>query len=248
MNNIFLFDVDNTLTPPRQKITADMENVFTNFIKNNKVYLISGSDYEKICWQLGEEILKDVKGVFGCLGNTFHRNNNLIKTNNFPQLESEELINDINHYLNTSSTPLRTGNHIEKRVGMLNVSTIGRNASAEQRKTYSEFDESFKERSKFADYLRNKYPHLDISIGGEISIDISVLGHGKEQTLNEIKYDTFYYDEKIIFFGDRCNVGGNDHTLAAAVRLDSGLVFNVSCYSDTKLILEKIWHGNNSIR
>lgn len=245
MSNIFVFDVDNTLTPPRQEIAADMKKFFTNFVFNNKVYLVSGSDYNKIVWQLGELIVNATRGTFGCLGNTYHVLDILIAMNSFPELEDSELLNDINDYLKNSSTPIRTGNHIEKRTGMLNISTIGRNATHEQRKIYSQFDKQANERKIFSQFLQENYPDLDISIGGEISIDISVKGHGKEQVYKCIKEEN--KDCRVIFFGDRCNSGGNDYNLAKEVKLDNGLVFNVDSYTDTKLILEKIWYGNNSI-
>lgn len=245
MKNIFVFDVDNTLTPPRQKITDDMEAVFKDFIKKNKVYLVSGSDFEKIVWQLGREITGDVQGVYGCLGNTLHIKNKLSHLNEFSELESLELLNDIKKYINESLTPVKTGNHVEIRIGMINISTIGRNASIEQRKIYSEFDKQNSERKIFADFLSNKYPKLDISIGGEISIDISVKGHAKEQIYNKILRGE--EDSTIIFFGDRCDIGGNDHGLAKLVELDNGIVFNVDSYADTKQILQRIWNGDCTI-
>lgn len=246
MTNIFVFDVDNTLTPPRQKITADMKEFFSNFVVNNKVYLVSGSDYEKIIWQLGEEITGLAAGVFGCLGNTHHVLDLLVSMNQFAELNQEQLLRDINEFLKNSLTPFRTGNHIEKRIGMLNISSVGRNASIEERKSYSMFDKQMNERKIFADFLQQKYPELDISIGGEISIDISVKGYGKEQIYQKILLEN--KEPRVIFFGDRCNLGGNDYNLAERVQLDNGLVFNVDSYAQTKLILEKIWNGNSSIR
>lgn len=240
MKNIFVFDVDNTLTPPRQKITDDMENVLKHFIENNKVYLVSGSDFEKIVWQLGKEITGNVKGVFGCMGNTLHKKNKLVKLNEFSELEDPDLLSDIQNYINASQFPVKTGNHIEKRTGMINVSTIGRNATFEQRKIYSQFDKENNERKAFVDYLVNKYPKLDVSIGGEISIDIAVIGYTKEQIYKSILLGE--EDSTVVFFGDRCNIGGNDYNLAKHVELDNGLVFNVRSYSDTKLILERLWH------
>ncbi len=70
--NIFLFDVDGTLTPARQKMTEEFCSFFTEWIKNKTVYFISGSDYEKLQEQVPKDILESIDGVFGCMGNTLH--------------------------------------------------------------------------------------------------------------------------------------------------------------------------------
>ena len=66
---IYLFDVDGTLTPPRQKIDGGFEIYFTEFAKKNNVYLVSGSDYNKTYEQLGFHVLDAVQGVFSSSGN-----------------------------------------------------------------------------------------------------------------------------------------------------------------------------------
>ena len=43
----YVFDVDGTLTPSRQKILPEMEELFLNFISIKPVYLVTGSNYEK---------------------------------------------------------------------------------------------------------------------------------------------------------------------------------------------------------
>ena len=39
-----------------------------------------------------------------------------------------------------SDFPVKTGRHYEERVGMINYSIVGRNATQEQRKLYEECD------------------------------------------------------------------------------------------------------------
>ena len=55
----------------------------------------------------------------------------------------------------------------------------------------------------------DRFPDLEASIGGEISIDIYKRGHNKAQVLKDINGYS-------IFFGDRCD-GGNDAPLAERV-------------------------------
>ena len=47
-NKIFMFDVDGTLTPPRQPMTLKFANLFEKFAARRRVFLVSGSDIEKI--------------------------------------------------------------------------------------------------------------------------------------------------------------------------------------------------------
>lgn len=239
MKDIYLFDVDNTLTAPRQKILKEHKNILKKFIDQNNVYFISGSDLQKVKWQLGGALLKSAKGTFTCLGNAYYNNNiKKVYCNKFKELKNKKLLEDIQKFLNESKTPHKTGNHIEKRIGMLNISTIGRNCTIEQRKEYHKFDQQVKERDKFVEYLKNNYPELDVSVGGEISIDISVKNYNKSQLIsvlnNEIQESVRY-----IFFGDRCDPKGNDYPLAKAIaENNSGKVYIIKEYNETYEILK----------
>lgn len=231
----FIFDVDNTLTPPRQKILEEHIEIFKKFILLKNVYLVSGSDYKKLSFQLPNSILKNISGVFTCLGNCFYVNETLIYENFFEELQNKYLRSDINEYIKNSQTPIKTSNHIEERTGMLNISTIGRDATLEERKIYSEYDKVSGERNSFANFLRQKYPMLDVSIGGEISIDISVKGFNKAQALTHIPEKN-----NIVFFGDRCDNEGNDQPLSTAILRNNGVVYPVLGYKDTFKILQKL--------
>ena len=65
MNHRYVFDVDGTLTPSRQKILPEMETAFNKFIDNYSVYLVTGSDYEKTLEQLGKNVIEKVEKVNG---------------------------------------------------------------------------------------------------------------------------------------------------------------------------------------
>ena len=60
---MFLFDVDGTLTPSRKKIDKEFSKFFSNFCKNNDVYLVTGSDRAKPVYQLGESLYNKAKRV-----------------------------------------------------------------------------------------------------------------------------------------------------------------------------------------
>lgn len=205
---IFAFDVDGTITPSREEIDPEFKQWFMDFVKSNRVILVTGSDKSKTVEQIGEDLFNSVEYSFNCAGNEVYRKGELYYRNEWKP--SEDLLIFLRSKLQTSSYPERCGNHIEVRTGLVNFSSIGRKASSNQRAAYYEWDKVNKERVSLSNEIKQKFPKLDAQVGGEISIDIFEIGKDKSQVLN-------YFDEDIIFFGDRLYVGGNDYTLGAAI-------------------------------
>ena len=78
MEKVYLFDVDGTLTYPRQRINEQFAEVFIDWATDKNVYLVTGSDYTKIKEQVFDEFFNSCTGVYCCLGNTFYRNGKMI--------------------------------------------------------------------------------------------------------------------------------------------------------------------------
>ena len=57
MKNIFIFDMDGTLTPSRREMTKDFEDFYSYWAENHTFFLVSGSNLEKIKEQVPEYIL-----------------------------------------------------------------------------------------------------------------------------------------------------------------------------------------------
>ena len=221
----FIFDVDGTLTPSRQIIDPKFKSFFTSFIKDNKVWLVTGSDYEKTLEQLGPQICESVVAVYNCSGNdTWFKGK---RVNSKPFDAPKELYKFMHSWLNTSSFPLRTGNHIEERMGTINFSIVGRNATIGERKLYVKHDIENRERESIAFQINLDFPDITATVGGETGIDIYRKGCDKSQILED--FDAPY--KNIYFFGDRMDVGGNDYPLAA--RLDNKKCFNVKSWQET---------------
>lgn len=200
----YVFDVDGTITPPRKSMEPDLIPCFTNFCLNNNVILVSGSDSRMIHEQIPQEILNNTK-LYTCSG---------VEGISFDleyDIFDDDLVEELNFQLNLSAFKLRTGKHINFRKGMINFSTIGRNASDRERDEYSAFDYKHREREKIIDRLSNKFPQYDFLIGGEISIDISKKGINKSLVAKDIIIaDPEAY---IIFYGNQI-LDGNDYPLA----------------------------------
>ena len=222
--NKFIFDVDGTLTPSRQKIDPEFKEFFKAFIASNKVFLVTGSDYAKTVEQLGADITENVVTVYNCSGNdVWYRGK---RVNSKPFEAPKELYDFMHGWLQTSSFPLRTGNHIEERVGTINFSIVGRNCTLEERKMYVKHDLENRERESIAFQINLDFPNITATVGGETGIDIYRTGGDKSQIL-----DDFNKNDIIYFFGDKMDPGGNDWPLAA--KLNHQRCYNVKNWRDT---------------
>jgi len=237
---VFLFDVDGTLTPPRLPMTEEMAEVMKQVVCTDKVYLASGSDLKKIKEQVPSSILEECDGIFSCAANQFHIGEELQYENQF--IPDEKLVGQLERLINTSKYPLRTGNHIEYRPGMINFSIVGRNATTEQREHYYKWDEKSQERKRMAVLLMTFVPGVDIKIGGQISIDIYPQGYDKSQAVRYLKER--HPEEPIFFFGDRTDIDGNDYSAAQALD-KSDQVFAVRNCFKTQEILKFYLQGGD---
>jgi phosphomannomutase len=211
--NKFIFDVDGTLTPSRQSIDTKFAEFFLHFCRDNEVYLVTGSDYVKTVEQLGQEIVESVNAVYNCSGNdVWSRGQNIHRKNWKLPDECKTLLQS---WLQVSSFPLRTGNHLEERPGTVNFSIVGRNATLGERKMYVEHDLQHRERESIALQFNMMYgDNIMAKIGGDTGIDIYPVGWDKSQIINDFSLK----EDRLYFFGDKTMPGGNDEPLAKLVK------------------------------
>ena len=217
MQQVFIFDIDGTLTPARQVMTDEMHEVFREFCKRERVVLATGSDMVKVKEQVPKDILPLVEKIFTCSGNVLYSGGEewgeLIYKRKFDP--DPGLIAFLERCVEFSSCPVKTGSHLEFRPGMLNFSTIGRNCTQAQREEYYNWDMETGERKAIQEKLSHMYPSLDCAIGGQISVDIYPRGMDKSQAYNYLKSDE--PKTAIVFLGDRLRPGGNDYPFFSAM-------------------------------
>lgn len=230
----YIFDVDGTLTPSRQRMDKKFAVWFSKFCENNEVYVVTGSDRCKTIEQLGEYIYHNCATVYQCSGNDVWIGDRQIRTNNWtlPNIAKHFLIN----VLYESGFTDRTGNHIEDRPGMVNFSVVGRGATKTQRHEYVLWDKKINERINIAKSFNMMFPTLQASVAGETGIDISPKGSDKSQIIE----DFYPNDGDIYFFGDKCDIGGNDHSIALALDERCGIVHHVKDWNETWKILKEL--------
>lgn len=231
--NVYIFDVDGTLTPPRQKINKQFASFFVSFCEQKPVFLATGSDYKKVKEQITKDIISKVDGIFTCMGNELWVNDEKVY---FKELKiPAEVQLWLTGQLYESKYPKeKCGNiHFEHRTGMLNFSVVGRDISKDIRSEYSNWDKISKEREKIVKNFNKLFKHynLEACIGGEISIDIQKTGSDKGQIFD---YLSFYKTK--VFFGDKCKPSGNDYSLYQKCEFK----FSVDNWLHTSSILKNI--------
>lgn len=200
---IYLFDVDGTLTKSREPISSEHYHFMCRFMQEHMCYLVSGSTYQMIIEQVGALVDQAVL-VFGCQGNEIYEKGVCVHKYNWVRKDLEELLEFL---LKGSGWDRKMGNHIVRRPGMYNFSIPGRSADMDTRKDYVEYERVNKERPVFKRLIESVYCDLEVSIGGQTSIDISPQGKDKGQVVD------WLFNHNVRFFGDKCQPGGNDHPL-----------------------------------
>ncbi len=237
--DVLVFDVDGTLTAARRVISARMNTLISELAEQGPVYAVSGANYDKLIEQLGEGLLNRLAGVFSCSGNEFWRQG-VVLTQMRHDFD-EALLVLAGQWVRDSRYPLRTGNHVEQRTGMLNISTVGRNASMPQRAAYHEWDRKNGERQALAVAIERAFPGYEARLGGQISVDVTLRGWNKGRVAGEIA--SLHPGQPIRFFGDSLGVTGNDRPLAdALLRLGSDhTVHEVTGPAATASILRELY-------
>ena len=229
----FIFDVDGTLTPSRKKIEHEFWAPFLIFCRHHDVYLVTGSDRQKTLEQLGLDICYTAKRVYNCSGcDVYEKDKNVYKDDWKPSDEVRQFLQD---ELDYSQFRIRTDPHIEERPGCINFSILGRGANWTEREVYKEWDKDEHERVSIARRFNERFPDLYATVGGQTGLDIAPLGRDKSQILRD-----FNEDDELHFFGDRMEEGGNDYSLAKAVKKMGGYPHHVSDWKDTRTKLVEL--------
>ena len=236
MDTLLVFDVDGTLTGPRRRMHEDFTRFFKSICRNYPVFLVSGSDMEKLEQQLPREVIDLVAGIFPCSGNEM-----LIDGQAIYRMEHffpDEVTGFLAGFVDASDYGVRTGKHLEQRIGTLNVSVVGRNADPAQRLAYFNHDGEHHERKKMIEQFMERFPEYEANVGGQISVDITPRGWNKSRVFHELTKR--YPDRPIAFFGDNMQVGGNDRPLGDAIQNSStqNKVYPVDDHYDTWKILQ----------
>lgn len=213
-----LFDIDGTLTKSRQIISDEMKKFLGQLQSKVTVGLVGGSDFGKISEQMneGSDVIKIYDYVFAENGLVAYKKGSLIGQESILKHIGEEklqtFINFCLLYMSKLTLPVKRGNFVEFRSGLINICPVGRSCSQKEREDFEAYDKIHKIREAFVNELRKTFPDYGLvyTIGGQISFDCFPVGWDKTFCLKHVQKDGF---DAIHFFGDKTFKGGNDYEI-----------------------------------
>ncbi len=250
MKNLFLFDVDGTITESGDKIQQNMIEIL-NQIKdnsNNELGIVGGGKLDKILYQLDSRIIFDHYSTeCGCCYYKNSSNNqNLLNNIYCKNIRTHELFNEFNKlikiclkYLSNVDYNL-SGTFIDLRSGLIYVSLIGMQANNEERKYFINYDKDNNIREQLIiilrNYLWNNNLHNKIVVceGGSVGIALYPSEWDKIQILDIININDY---ENIYYFGDKYLENGNDYKL---INSNKVIGFKINSVNNTIEYLNKL--------
>ena len=232
---IVLFDMDGTLTPSRKPIKWNMVKTLVGLSEYADIGIVTGSGLNYLseqCSTLWSEI-GSVKTVhlhlLPCNGTQVYRYLDYKWRQTFTRDMRAEIGNEtytqLLAYILSAQKKLLTmhnislpftGNFVSYRQSLLNWCPIGRDAGADERASFQEFDKDGGYRNRAKKKLEKKLNKenikgIEIALGGQTSLDIFPMGWNKTFALQH------FVGRDVWFVGDRCEEGGNDHAIYNAV-------------------------------
>ena len=253
MKNIFLFDVDGTLTDSGQIISDIMINTLYKLKKNNyEIGIVGGGKLDKVLLQMDNKIYFD--HYFTECGSMYHKyidNYSLnLKEIYCKDIKNHILYKEINILIKKSLYFLSqvdytlTGHFIDRRNGIIYISLIGLTATQEEREYFINLDKINNYRKELIIYLKNIAIDLnvddkiDIVEGGSVGIAIYPSEYDKIQVLDNLSKNEY---DKIFYFGDKYEIDGNDYKLLNDNRV---IGIKVNNYLDTIREINNILNNN----
>lgn len=238
MTNIFLFDVDGTLTPKGAAMTEDVAQEFEKFAAKYPTFLATSKTYQDLRMMLPAKVLKRCKGIYCSSGSEYYENGlNIYQKRH---LFSGLLEASCDAFIKQSGFRYKTSRHMSKRPGMLTISVVGGKASRAERLRYMIWDRATGERRKFITMINESELKYDAFLGGSTNIEIMPNDQNKSAIADDLLER--YSASRITFFGDRIGEFGHDLPLAERLREMSiyNRVISVGNYEHTKHHLKRM--------
>ncbi|MCL2334533.1 MAG: hypothetical protein FWC57_00535, partial [Endomicrobia bacterium] len=198
---VFAFDLDGTLTKPREHMSAEFAKQFGRWIADKTVYIATGANLEVFKGQTPfDNVLQNLTGVYGSMGNEFYKNEKVEGTdrNEFRQVRvhtieidktDPDLETEFNRYLKEfEENKEEVGYTGELGQGHIDDYRNGRNSinfcvakpptSSQSRKLFQDWLEKqdaadgYFSRTSMVKLLSEKFRKFVTAKGGSTSMDI----------------------------------------------------------------------------
>ena len=212
---VIVCDMDNTLVPPRSKVTDDMVCLLKKLMEKYTFVVLAAGGIERIKTQLLDEV--KIPFVFSYYGTVYHRyidgHYSLVAeyTNglsNVPEIKKAiQQIRDKYGYTDYY------GNSCAEFRNEIVFGLLGTKASLEKKLA---FDPDKRKRMLIYHELKRILPENEVLIGGTSSFDILDKGINKEFGLKKIM-ELGFKKEEIVYIGDDFTEGANDEAVKGMV-------------------------------
>ena len=254
---IVMFDMDGTLTEPRQKFDDKALESELYKLTNSGIHIgiITGSDEIYLREQMGEFLKKSScrykVHLMPCNGTKYFKpprfaNQDFELTSfvsmkehlgqdNYRKLIEELILSQVD--MTNEGIPL-TGHFIDCRGSLINWCPIGRNANSMERKEFINLDKAKGLRKRVIGELKHMLEQkgllssITIKFGGDTSFDIYPKGWDKTYGLKH------FAGWDVWFVGDRCCANGNDFEIYKACGNQS---FLTTGPANTRMLIDDIF-------
>jgi len=220
--DVFIFDVDGTLTEKRATLQKDMAETLCKLLeKGNKVVIISGGNFE----QLKEQFLSNFY-----YAHDFFRHLYLLPTYGtrlyswnmsekvwyeeyaiYIEEKGRKIILDafekVLQEVSFSESDITHKVQVYDKGTEVSFCALGLDATAEERQAW---DSNREKKLELIEKLKKYIPEFGVAISGSASVDVTKKENDKEYGVNKFLRHTGYNRKCCIFFGDTLFEGGND--------------------------------------
>jgi hydroxymethylpyrimidine pyrophosphatase-like HAD family hydrolase len=223
--SIYIFDIDGTIAESGKPVDLEMLNLLVELKKQTscELALCGGGKFEKACEQvLNSKLFDYIFAECGCDYRKYNPEINQYEVIQEKNIRSHKLIKEFNvlikHCLRfISEMEYNLGGHmIDIRKGIVYVSLVGMTATDEERNEFIKLDKVHGFRNELISqleillHLYKCQNQIQIMIGGAVGITIMPIEHDKVQILDYLDLSVY---KLIAYFGDKYEIGGNDHTI-----------------------------------
>jgi phosphomannomutase len=251
--HIVLFDMDGTLTEPREKFNDSLSSSLSNLSHYANIGIVTGSDLDYLKEQMNPLLNSPVRyclRLLPCNGTKFcdapEFPSDEYKVSQQVNMQEQigkkrwrtlmEILIKKQMFVADFDIPL-TGHFISPRGSMINFSPSGRNAGPNERRKFINYDSKYKFRKRTMHELKKEFEangldDITIKLGGDTSFDIYPDGWDKIYALR------YFQDSTVWFVGDRARKpSGNDYEIFKACEPRS---YHTTGPEETKEVIEDI--------
>lgn len=203
------FDLDNTVTRSRSKITPELKEILSN--GKHDIIIVSGAICSQIAWQ--------VDGVpcykLGQNGNHALTPDDAILWEERIGKDDEATIHAHIHSIPRTWEVSDANDLVQDRGCQISYSLLGHNENLEKK-------EAFDPHGQIRKQLLQDFPFvsdsLDVRIGGTTCLDYTVKGKHKGFYVDRLIDQLDWKKEDCIYFGDMLFPGGNDESVIGVIK------------------------------